>query len=75
MASLHAPKESNSMYYLLPKDFATTKVNRPIEPEYVYANLCYRGVNYQKWVMVNSLEWFYQKATGKSPKDMWHLDW
>tara|TARA_B100000405_G_scaffold275561_1_gene216965 strand:- start:4 stop:195 length:192 start_codon:yes stop_codon:yes gene_type:complete len=63
------------MYLYLPKDLATRKVNRPIEPEMVLASLCYRGVHYCKWVMVNSIEIAYQKNTGKLPSESWKLDW
>ena len=63
------------MYLYIPKDLATKKVNRPIEPELVFANLCYRGVHYTKWVMLNSLAYKYQKSTGKNPVEMWKLDW
>ena len=63
------------MYLYIPKDLATQKVNRPIEPEMVFADLCYRGVHYCKWVMVNSIAVNYQKNTGKSPTESWKLDW
>ena len=53
----------------------TRKKSRPIEPELVFALLCYRGLHYAKWVMVNSIVYNYQKTTGKCPNEMWDVDW
>ena len=41
----------------------TKKEDRP-EPEKVFAYLCYRGVPYSKWVVLNSI-----------PTRKWTLDW
>ncbi len=62
------------MYLYVPKDLCKRGKKRPIEPELVFANLCYRGVHYSKWVITNSLALKYQQIHG-DPMTDWKLDW
>ena len=63
------------MYLYIPKDLDKNRTKkRPIEPEMIFASLCYRGVHYSKWVCTNSLALNYQHLHGE-PMEDWALDW